>query len=849
MPRGMEGAKRLIGAVLIAVVCVAIGASQQQTTAAKAQATPACPWMDASKPTEQRISELLAKMTIDDKIQMVHQKDPIWTHGGTAGFIPGNPALCIPDLVLNDAGQGVGDMTVNTTAFPSGIAQASSWDENLQHQLGKAIGNEAWHKGINVQLAPDVNIARFPRNGRNSEAFGEDPYFAGRTGVAEIKGIQDNPVLATVKHFALNNHEVNRMTVSSDASNRVIHEIYTPAFEAAVKQGHTGSVMCSYNRINGVYACENSKTQNDILKGEFGFDGFIMSDWGGTHSTVDSALNGMDMEMDLAPGKYFGDALKTAVTDGKVPQARLDDMVARILRPMFREGIFEHPAAPLPEASAANVETPDDVALARKVSEEGTVLLKNDKNQLPLTAQGTRIAVIGPAAGQGGAEQSYNTGGSAHIPEAGPHPHVVSPLAGIQQRATANNDIVTYADGSSQADAIAAASAADVAVVVVGDGESEGNDRPDLTLANAKFCTLAGCPPYGSGADQDALVKAVAAANPNTVVVLDTGGPMLMPWLGDVKSVLEAWFPGQEDGNAIAAILFGDVNPSGKLPETFPKSEKDLPTKTPAQYPGVNDAKGVPHAAYSEGLQVGYRWYDSQNIDPLFPFGFGLSYTTFTIDGMKVKAAPGSATGATVTVKVTNTGSRSGAEVPQLYVGMPKAATEPPKQLKGYEKIALAPTETKTATFKLDQRSFSHWSDSSNGWTVAKGCYTLMVGSSSRDIKQQAVVGVGGAKCPGSKAQIAQPAPQKCVDTRKFSFRLHHAVGAKVVKAVIYVNGKRRLSLKGKGITRVTLSKLPKKRFVVRVVATQNTGSQLISTRVYHGCKKTKPHTRARHHH
>ena len=328
MPRGMEGARRLIGAVLVALACIAAAALSQQPKAATAQATAACPWMDASKPTEQRIQELLGAMTIDDKIQMVHQVDPIWAHYGAAGYIPGNPALCIPDLVLNDAGQGVGDQEVNTTAFPSGIAQASSWDEVLQRKLGKAIGNEAWHKGINVQLAPDVNIARFPSNGRNSEAFGEDPYFTGRTGVAEIKGIQDNPVLATVKHYALNNHEVNRMTVSSDASNRTIHEIYTPAFEAAVKQGHTGSVMCSYNRINGVYACENAPMQNDILKTEFGFDGFIMSDWGGTHSTIDSALNGLDMEMDLAPGKYFGDALKTAITDGKVPQARLDDMVA-----------------------------------------------------------------------------------------------------------------------------------------------------------------------------------------------------------------------------------------------------------------------------------------------------------------------------------------------------------------------------------------------------------------------------------------------------------------------------------------------------------------------------------------
>jgi beta-glucosidase len=825
---------------------LAMVAGTGQSASAQSEQTACAAWMDASKTPDQRIQALLPKMSLDDKLQMVRQPDPIWTHGGAAGFIPGNPALCIPDLVLNDAGQGVGDMTVNTTAFPSGISQASSWDENLQRKLGKAIGNEAWHKGINVQLAPDVNIARFPRNGRNSEAFGEDPYLSGRTGVAEIRGIQDNPVLATVKHYALNNHEVNRMTVSSDADSRTIHEIYTPAFEAAVKDGHTGSVMCSYNRINGTYACENSPMQNGILKTEFGFDGFIMSDWGGTHSTIPSALAGLDMEMDAAPGKYYGDALKQAITDGKVPQARLDDMVTRILRPMFREGIFEHPAAALPEASTANVETPEDVALARQVSEDGTVLLKNKDKALPIAGQGKRIAVIGPAAGQGGAEQSYNTGGSAHIPEAGPHPHVVSPLQGVTQRATADNDVVTYADGNSQADAIAAASAADIAVVFVGDGESEGVDRPDLTLANAKFCIIAGCSPYSPGS-QDDLIKAVAGANPNTVVVLDTGGPMLMPWLADVKGVMQAWFPGQEDGNAIAALLFGDVNPSGKLVQTFPKAEADLPAKTPEQYPGVNDANGVPHAAYSEGLKVGYRWFDSQGIEPLFPFGFGLSYTSFQIDNLKVKAAPGSTTGATVTVGVKNTGDRAGAEVAQLYVGMPASTGEPPKQLKGYEKVSLPAGGSKTATFKLDRRSFAYYDPNAGGWTVAKGCYQIMVGSSSRDIAQHATVAVGGAKCTGTKAQIARPAPRACVDTRKFGFQLHHAVGARVVKVVVFVNGKRRLSLKGRDLTRVTLRKLPKKRFVVKVVASQNTGSQLISTRVYHGCKKTKPHTRAHH--
>lgn len=842
----MQGIKQLTAAVALLAVLTAIGAGTSDRASAQAAETCAA-WMDTSKSPDQRAQALLSMMSLDDKLQMVRQPDPVWAHYGAAGWIPGNPDLCIPDLVLNDAGQGVGDQEVNTTAFPSGIAQAASWDEDLQRQLGKAIGNEAFNKGINVQLAPNVNIARYPLMGRNSEGMGEDPYLSGRTGVAWIKGIQDNPVIADVKHYALNNHEVNRMTVSSDADSRTIHEIYTPAFEAAVKQGNVGSVMCSYNRINSIYACENGPMMNGILKTEFGFDGFVVSDWGGTHSTVDSAIAGLDMEMDLAPGRYFGDALRQAIADGKVPQARLDDMVVRILRPMFREGIFEHPAAAQPAAYAANVETPDDVALARKVAEDGTVLLKNKDNALPVTGQNKRIAVIGQAASQQGAEQSYNTGGSAHIPEAGPHPHVVAPITGITQRASADGDIVSYSDGSSQADAIAAASAADIAIVFAGDGESEGTDRPDMSLGNAKFCILAGCAPYGA-ANQDELIKAVADANPNTVVVLTTGGPMEMPWLDQVKGVLQAWFPGQEEGNAIAAVLFGDTNPSAKLPQTFPKSQKDLPTKTQEQYPGKTDDKGVPHAAYSEGLKVGYRWYDSEGIEPLFPFGFGLSYTSFSIDKLKIKPASGSKTGATVTVNVKNTGDRTGAEVPQLYVGMPAKTGEPPKQLKGYDKIELGPGETKTATFALDRRSFAYFDTDANDWAVAKGCYQIIVGNSSRDAAQQATVGVGGAKCKGAKAQIARPAPRRCVDTRKFGFKLHHAVGARVVKVVVFVNGKRRLALKGRDLTRVTLRKLPKKRFVVKVVSTQNTGSQLISTRVYHGCKKTKPHTRARHH-
>src|SRR3954454_17351750 len=300
----MRGIRHLLAATALLATLVALGAGRPQP--ARAQADACAAWMDTSKTPTQRAEALLAKMSIDDKLQMVRQPDPVWAHYGAAGWIPGNPDLCIPDLVLNDAGQGVGDQEVNTTAFPAGIAQAASWDEDVQRQVGRAIGNEAWQKGINVQLAPNVNIARYPLMGRNSEGMGEDPYLSGRTAVAWIKGIQDNPVIADVKHYALNNHEVNRMTVSADADQRTIHEIYTPAFEAAVKRGHVGSVMCSYNRINGTYACENGPMLNGILKNEFGFDGFVVSDWGGTHSTKSSALNGLDMEMGFAPRMFFG---------------------------------------------------------------------------------------------------------------------------------------------------------------------------------------------------------------------------------------------------------------------------------------------------------------------------------------------------------------------------------------------------------------------------------------------------------------------------------------------------------------------------------------------------------------
>jgi beta-glucosidase len=808
-----------------------------------------CPWMNTSLSAEQRAQLLVAAMTIDQKIAMLSQGQPIWAHYGVAGYVPGQPSLCIPDLVLNDAGQGVGDHEVNTVAFPAPISQASSWDPALQRQFGTALGWEAWHKGINVQLAPGIEIDRLPINGRNFEYLSEDPFLAGQGAAALVQGLQSNPVIATVKHYVANSQEVNRMTDSSDVDERTMREIYAAPYEAAVKQGHTGSVMCSYNRINGTYACENPFTLNRLLKQDFGFDGFVMSDWGGTHSTVPAANAGLDMEMGFSPGPYFTGPLKTAVQSGQVQMARLNDMVLRIVRTMFRVGIFEQPAAAEPAAYNADVRRPEDVTLARTISENGTVLLKNDGPVLPLTGQGQRVAVIGPGAGPQGAQLLYNGGGSAHIPEAGGKSDVVSPLQGISQRAQAQNDTVLYADGSSSADAVAAASAADVAIVFVGAQDSEGGDRSTMGL-NSGTCTLAGCAP--SPVDQDSLIAQVAAANPKTVVVLNTGGPVMMPWLDHIRGLLEAWFPGQEDGNAIAALLFGDVNPSAKLPETFPRSQGDLPTRTPAQYPGVNDAQGVPHSAYSEGLLVGYRWYDAKNIAPLFPFGFGLSYTTFDVRNLSVTPTRG-ATSADVSLDVVNTGSRPGAEVAQLYVSDPAASGEPPKQLKGFTRVSLQPGQTQRVTLPLDSRSFAYWSASARTWQVAPGCYRLLAGRSSRDLPLSATVAVGGATCPGAAASLsvvtALPGGStvQCLKRRSVRIRLSGVRGSQVRSVRVIVNGRVQRMLRGHRST-VLVKLRPRPRGVVRVRLVIGLGRRhsAVLVRSYRTCPVKRAHRRAR---
>src|SRR3954469_15984333 len=472
------GAALTIAAVMPAVVHLSGSAAQAA----------GCPWMDRHKSASERASELGRAMTLDQRIAELYGRGDI-VYYGTANDIPAVPALCIPELVFNDAGAGVGDAVLGTTAFPDGITQAASWDRAMQRRVGAAIGWGAGHKGIDVQLAPGVDIARSPLGGRNFEYAGEDPFLSGQTGAAEIEGIQSQHVAATVKHYALNDQETNRMTDSSVADERTMQEIHLPAYETPVKQEHVASVMCSYNRINGAYACENAYLLNHVLKRQFGFPGWVMSDWGGTHSTVQAANNGLDQEQDIASGSHFSGALKTAVQQDKVPMSRVNDMVFRLMRSLFAVGVFDDPPPTAPQTATAVVNTPQEKAIALEAAEGGAVLLKNAKRALPIRGAGKRIAVIGHAASPEGAQNFYQGGGSSKVPIAGANPNVVSPLEGITSRAGADGEVVTSSAGRDLADAAATAAAADVAVVFVGDGASEGGDRPSLQ-AQDRTCTL-----------------------------------------------------------------------------------------------------------------------------------------------------------------------------------------------------------------------------------------------------------------------------------------------------------------------------------------------------------------------
>lgn len=653
-----------------------------------------------------RARELVGKMTLQEKIDQLHgiHDDKYYR------YVPPVPRLGIPALHVANGPAGVGpagdDPQLPATAMPSPILLASTWDPSLASRYGVILGKESKDLDEDLLESPDVNIARLPQNGRTFEAFGEDPYLVSQIAVAEIQGIQDQHVIANVKHFASNNQENNRGKVNAAVDERTLHEIYLPAFEASVKEAHVASLMGAYNKVNGTYCCENPVLLDQILKKDWGFNGFVTSDFGAVHSTAPSALAGLDLEMPT--GKFFGTNLEAAVESGKVPIAVIDDKLIRRYRAMMEFGLFDHVTKRKPIPAHKNG------AEALRIAEEGMVLLKNDGDELPLDAKSLRsIALIGPYA----AQAVTGGGGSSHVEPL----YTVTPMDGIQQR-VGSKVAVAFADAKDVAKAVALAKSSDVAIVMVGDEETEGKDHSLILATN-----------------QDALVEAIAAANPHTVVVLKTGSAVFMPWIDKVPAILEAWFPGEEDGHAVAAVLFGDVNPSGKLPITFPKSLADLPANTPEQYPGVHGT-----AKYSEGIFVGYRHFDAQKIQPLFPFGYGLSYTTFACENLAVTPQNLSSNGdteqtVTVNLDVTNTGKRSGKSVVELYVGFPstEAVPQPPEQLKGFEKVDLKPGQTRHVRLKLNPRSFAYWDTNTHGWKISPGTYNIMAGSSSRDLQLQ----------------------------------------------------------------------------------------------------------------
>jgi beta-glucosidase len=646
------------------------------------------------------------------------------------GFIPGIESLCVPALKMEDGPAGVADGMTGVTQLPAPVDVAATWDTSAEQTYGRVIGSEQAAKGTTVDLGPTINIVRDPRWGRAFESIGEDPYLNGTMGAADIRGVQSAGVMAMVKHFAVYNQETNRNTPADNAavSTQAMQEIYLPAFKAAVQQGAASSVMCSYSYINGTAACQNPYTLSTVLRQQYGFGGFVTSDWSGTHSTAASANSGLDMDM---PGNdhYFGKALESAVSSGSVSMATLNSMVSHVLTEMFAFGLFDKPAAGSPAATVTN---PTDRADATALAEKGTVLLKNSGNLLPLGSSDSSIAVIGADASS--SPQSAG-GGSAGVTSSG----TVTPLQGITAAAP-SGVTVKYNSGSSDSSAAALAASSRVAIVFAGYPEAEGSDRTSIDL----------------GSTEDSLIAAVAAANPRTIVVLNTGSAVTMPWLSSVAGVLEAWYPGQEDGTAIASILFGNSDPSGHLPVTFPTSLAQAPTNAAAQWPGTG---GTVH--YSEGIDVGYRCYQANHLTPLFPFGYGLSYTSFSFSNLKIGSLTAGGA-ATVSATIANTGSRAGADVAQLYVQDPLASGQPPEQLDGFQRVYLQPGASERVTFHLTQHKLQYWNSRTNTWATSTGSYGLKVGDSSANLPLSGTLSVSSAQL-GRPVTITSPGPQEVI--------------------------------------------------------------------------------------
>ena len=735
--------------VLFAILVVLVsGASIGRAQNGSSSAGPAdAPYKNARLPVDQRVADLLKRMTLEEKATML----------SGSGWMESAPIerLGIPAIKMADGPMGVRSwagssaitsaanpaVKVETTSFPSGVAMAATWDTEQVQREGQTIAQEVKALGRDMILGPTVNINRQPLWGRNFEGYGEDPYLSGQLGVAYIEGVQGEGVIPSLKHFAVNNEEYERHRVNATVDERTLHEIYLPAFKAAVQEADVWNVMSAYNKVNGVHCGENDYLLDQVLKREFGFKGFVVSDWGSTYSTAPTVNAGMDLEMPGGPpmqkwiasprtvasgngdGWLVPEKVLAEVKAGQITEAAINDNVGRILRVIFQSGIFDHP-----HMGGGEVDTPEERAVALQGATESIVLLKNDGGLLPLDATKIHsIAVIGPNA----AVARTGGGGSSLVRPK----YAVAPLDGIKEKADGKIQ-VTYAlgvgmEGEDAAqdtpearakalkEATDAAAKADAAIVVVGRYnklESEGFDVKTMDLP----------------AGQDELIQAVEKANPHTVVVLNTGDPVTMTkWIDTTPALLDMWYGGQEGGHALAAILFGDADPSGKLPVTLPKRYEDNPAA--ANYPGKDL-----EVNYAEGIYVGYRFYDTKNVEPLFPFGFGLSYTKFEYSDLKLQRTEsfGRNFGLDFTMNVRNSGSRAGAEVVQLYVHDGHAKIDRPiHELKGFQRIELQPGETKAVTFLLNRASLSYWDPQTKAWQADPGTFEIQVGASSRDIR------------------------------------------------------------------------------------------------------------------
>ncbi len=686
------------------------------------------PWMNVKLSPDRRADLVISRMTLDEEIALLHGDFPVFMPKRppgvqiSAGYVKGLARLGIPDLTESDASLGVANSLRShddATPLPSGLSLAATWDAKTAYAGGAMIGKEARQKGFNVLLAGGVNLLRDPRNGRNFEYLGEDPLLAGTLAGAAIRGIQSNHIVSATKHFALNDQETGRTVLSAEIDEAAFRESDLLAFEIAIESGHPGSVMCAYNRVGGIYACENPFLLNNVLRTDWKYPGWVMSDWGAVHG-VAAAKAGLDQEsgQQLDKKVFFDAPLKDAVTSGEVSEAQIHKMTHRVLRSMFAAGLFEHPL------QVGGLDTTADSRVAARAGEQGIVLLRNQGRVLPLAASAGHILVIGGHAdigviSGGGSSQVIPTGSVKFPPPKGAPSwgggqmyFPSAPLAAIKARAP--NADVTFNDGADPAAAAVLAARADVVVVFATQWSSEGMDI-SLTLPDG----------------QDGLISAVAAANPKTIVVLETAAPVLMPWREKTAGILEAWFPGARGGESIARVLFGEANPQGRLPVTFPASEAQLvhpvlPGADQAQVETMGAGAVTPKpfdVRYTEGSDVGYRGFAKSGDKPLYPFGFGLTYSSFRYSGLKVVG--GKTLRASFTV--TNTGARSAIDTPQFYLISGPSRTQ--ERLIGWSKVDLKPGESRSVTVTAPRRMLANWDAKSHGWRLSGGTYKVAVGS------------------------------------------------------------------------------------------------------------------------